>query len=347
MSWYGSGRARTFSFTVERIEHERERQAVLLVLNGLRVSEVHTTNIEHLAFQRGHYTLAIVGKGHQACHHPHVPRAGPARSHAHVLQSAAVPLDMGDLPAWLQVVGGSAQLAQAMWAHQKSRADDLRKQLKERSGLSIEAIAARVAADPALAALLLASIESAMRTASSEKRGVLAAVTAKGFTDAEVNLDELTVLQRTAAEVEEYDMAVLAEIAKPRPDRLRDLDPGAIVWNELTAGLPPGLEPDTLRPVLAHLMALALVDDSAVGTWDYTPRWRASEYGFRFLNFLPVDRTLFDRATVVCSWHSTLLRVRNLGWGPAIVLSVDASWDGHPLRFGLPCEFLPTGRAAP
>ena len=71
-----------------------------------------------------------------------------------------------------------------------------------------------------------------MRTASAEKRGVLAAVTAKGLTDAEANLDELTILQRTAAEVEEYDMAVLTEIAKPLPDLLPELDPGAIVWGE-------------------------------------------------------------------------------------------------------------------
>ena len=94
-----------------------------------------------------------------------------------------------------------------------------------------------------------------------------------------------------------------------------------------------------LRPVLAHLMALALVDDSAVGTWDYTPRWRVSQYGFRFLNFLPVDRTLFDTAVVVCSWHSTVLRVRNLGWGSATVRSVDASWDSHSLRPDFPADF--------
>ena len=60
-----------------------------------------------------------------------------ARSRARpdqVLQFIAVSLDMGDVPAWLQVVGGSAQLAQAMWAHHRSRADDLRKQLEARAG---------------------------------------------------------------------------------------------------------------------------------------------------------------------------------------------------------------------
>src|SRR5215203_4471976 len=44
----------TFLFTAERFDREHAALAVLLGLNGLRVSEACTTNVEDLAFQRGH-----------------------------------------------------------------------------------------------------------------------------------------------------------------------------------------------------------------------------------------------------------------------------------------------------
>ena len=48
--------------------------AVLLGLNGLRVSEARGANIEDLAIQRGHRTLAILGKGNKPAVIPLVPR---------------------------------------------------------------------------------------------------------------------------------------------------------------------------------------------------------------------------------------------------------------------------------
>jgi integrase/recombinase XerD len=46
--------------------------AVLLALNGLRVSEACNSNIEDLGFQRGHHTLVVVRKGG---HHEMIPLA--------------------------------------------------------------------------------------------------------------------------------------------------------------------------------------------------------------------------------------------------------------------------------
>src|SRR5262245_34152785 len=54
-----------FLFTAERFDRDHAALAVLLGLNGLRVSEACATNIEDLAFQRGHRTLAILGKGNK------------------------------------------------------------------------------------------------------------------------------------------------------------------------------------------------------------------------------------------------------------------------------------------
>ncbi len=64
----------TFLFTAERFDRDHAALAVLLGLNGLRVSEACGTNIEDLAFQRGHRTLAILGKGNKPATIPLAPR---------------------------------------------------------------------------------------------------------------------------------------------------------------------------------------------------------------------------------------------------------------------------------
>jgi integrase/recombinase XerD len=65
----------TFLFTAERFDQNHAALAVLLGLNGLRVSEACGTNIEDLAFDRGHRTLRILGKGNKPAVIPLVPRA--------------------------------------------------------------------------------------------------------------------------------------------------------------------------------------------------------------------------------------------------------------------------------
>jgi integrase/recombinase XerD len=64
----------TFLFTAERLDHAHAALAVLLGLNGLRVSEACGTNIEDLGFQRGQRTLHIIGKGNKPAMIPLVPR---------------------------------------------------------------------------------------------------------------------------------------------------------------------------------------------------------------------------------------------------------------------------------
>ncbi len=63
-----------FLFTAENYDRPHAALAVLLGLNGLRVTEACTTNIENLAFERGHRTLRIVGKGSKPAAIPLVPR---------------------------------------------------------------------------------------------------------------------------------------------------------------------------------------------------------------------------------------------------------------------------------
>jgi site-specific recombinase XerD len=64
----------TFLFTAERFDRAHAALAVLLGLNGLRVSEARSTCVEDLGFQRGHRTLRIIGKGNKPATIPLVPR---------------------------------------------------------------------------------------------------------------------------------------------------------------------------------------------------------------------------------------------------------------------------------
>src|SRR5580704_14491228 len=57
------GELGAFLFTAERFDRAHAALAVLLGLNGLRVSEACGTNVEDLGLERGHRTLRIVGKG--------------------------------------------------------------------------------------------------------------------------------------------------------------------------------------------------------------------------------------------------------------------------------------------
>jgi integrase/recombinase XerD len=68
------GELGAFLFTAERFDHAHAALAVLLGLNGLRVSEACGTNVEDLGFERGHRTLHIIGKGSKPAVIPLVPR---------------------------------------------------------------------------------------------------------------------------------------------------------------------------------------------------------------------------------------------------------------------------------
>jgi integrase/recombinase XerD len=63
-----------FLFATERFDHDHAALAVLLGLNGLRVSEACATNVEDLGVERGHRTLRILGKGNKPAIIPLVPR---------------------------------------------------------------------------------------------------------------------------------------------------------------------------------------------------------------------------------------------------------------------------------
>lgn len=66
-----------FLFTAEQYDRAHAALAVLLGLNGLRVSEACSTNVEDLGMERGHRDAADCGEGEQAGDDPAGASHGP------------------------------------------------------------------------------------------------------------------------------------------------------------------------------------------------------------------------------------------------------------------------------
>jgi integrase len=68
------GELGAFLLSAECFDHAHTALAVLLGLNGLRVSEACSANVVDLRFERGHRTLRVIGKGAKPATIPLVPR---------------------------------------------------------------------------------------------------------------------------------------------------------------------------------------------------------------------------------------------------------------------------------
>jgi integrase/recombinase XerD len=107
-----------FLFTAEQSDRAHAALAVLLGLNGLRVSEACATNIEDLGIERGHRTLRILGKGSKPATIPLVPRtartidlAVGVRSEGPILQRQdGERLDRRTAHRWVRSIGKRAGL---------------------------------------------------------------------------------------------------------------------------------------------------------------------------------------------------------------------------------------------
>ena len=109
-----------FLFAAERFNHAHAALAVLLGLNGLRVSEACETNIEDMAFERGHRLLRIAGKGNKPALIPLVPRtartidlaAGERRYGPILLRHDGQRLDRRTAHRWVRSIGRRAGIGQ-------------------------------------------------------------------------------------------------------------------------------------------------------------------------------------------------------------------------------------------
>jgi site-specific recombinase XerD len=105
-------------FTAERFDHAHAALAVLLGLNGLRVSEACGANIEDMGMERGHRVLRIVGKGSKPALIPLVPRTartidlavGERRDGPILVRQDGRRLDRRTAHRWVQSIGRRAGL---------------------------------------------------------------------------------------------------------------------------------------------------------------------------------------------------------------------------------------------
>jgi integrase/recombinase XerD len=112
------GELARFLYTAERFDHTLAALAVLLGLNGLRVSEACDTNVEDMGMERGHRVLRIVGKGHQPALIPLVPRTartidlaiGERRGGPILVRYDGHRLDRRTAHRWVQSMGKRAGL---------------------------------------------------------------------------------------------------------------------------------------------------------------------------------------------------------------------------------------------
>lgn len=256
-----------------------------------------------------------------------------------------LPVNWGDVPTWLQAVGGIAQLGAAIWSIQVTRASEFARRLQSETGLDDGSMADSVHQNPEIASLTFQGLEASMRAAAQEKRWLLAKVVAASFRGDDARFDEVAVLLRTAAVIEPYDIRLLMEISKPRPDSFPDSPMlGAIRESELAGALRPD-QSDLIAPVISILAREGLILNESLDTYYHHPAWSLTSYGHRFLHFLPNRSIASYSDTVVVGVHGApRLLLKNLGPGSARVTHVAVTCDGAPLMTdpGAPID-LPAG----
>src|SRR5918996_5718835 len=129
-----------------------------------------------------------------------------------------LPVNLGDVPTWIQGVGGIAQVAEAVWHHRRARAAEFGRHVQDETGLDDEELGQQIAERADLAPIVFEGIEAAMKAAAEEKRWLLAKVLAAAFEGDDARLDEVSLLLRTAAALEAPDIRIVVEFLRPRPE---------------------------------------------------------------------------------------------------------------------------------
>jgi hypothetical protein len=201
-------------------------------------------------------------------------------------------VQLGDLPAWIGAATGAAGLYLGLRDRQQAQALDFAQVLEQLAGLTPEELRRTVEDNPMLAQMVDLAWEEAARTASEDKRRLLAKVVAaalRGAADAEV--DALPFLLRAVMALDPGHVTLLVIVATPQKvaddgpaDRLPEVDLENAVGREELLDRWPAAD-DLLDPALAALDREGLV--LGVQSLDGETRWWALRpFGRRFFDFL-------------------------------------------------------------
>lgn len=202
-------------------------------------------------------------------------------------------VQFGDVPAWIGAATGAASLYMGLRDRQQAQALDFAQTLQELADLTPLELRQVVEDNPVIAQMVDLAWEEAARTASAEKRRLLAKVVAaalRGDTDAEV--DALPFLLRTVMALDSGHVRLLVIIATPRKAAAAALSPSEIPGPEFenAAGRDElldrwGAAADLLDPALGALEREGLT--KGVQSFDGGTRWWVLRpYGRRFFDFL-------------------------------------------------------------
>lgn len=188
---------------------------------------------------------------------------------------------------------GVAQLHLSVQGARKQALVEFGRLLDEMLSLSPEEIA-ELLGDECLSQLVGHAWEAAARTASEEKRWVLARITAaalRGETD-DAKVDPFPLLLRTVAAVTEPDLHLLALLACAPPHGEQDttaVPEGSLSAHELEEQWPGAR--GLVTPMIAVLEREGVIEDRALGNVNYhKPLYGLTDYGRRFLRYLPGDQ---------------------------------------------------------
>jgi len=201
-------------------------------------------------------------------------------------------VQLGDVPAWIGAATGAAGLYLGLRDRQQAQALDWAQTLEDLAGLPPEELRRAVEDNPVVAQMVDLAWEEAARTASEDKRRLLAKVVAaalRGDADAE-EVDALPFLLRTVMALDPAHVTLLVIAATPRKG------PGSV---------PAASFPAVDRYIAAEKDELAdrwqatddLLDPALVAlereglVWgeqrsDGETRWVLNDYGRRFFAFL-------------------------------------------------------------
>lgn len=245
-----------------------------------------------------------------------------------------LPINWGDVPAWIEGLSGFGQLVTALRNGRRQRADDFSDIVLREARLTGYQIAEIVERQEGVGSLILEAYEAAVRTTAQNQRWLLAKVLVSAFRGDDAYIDETSLLLRTAAALEAPDVRVLGQFARPRPDNFVDVPlVGALTQEDLKNAVGQDQRP-LIDPIVARLIREGLIVDEAVGTFDYQPAWHLTAYGYRFLQFLPELRlSELRQAAVVGVWRRDRPEsafLRNLGPGDATLVELSVKLGSTP-----------------
>ena len=194
------------------------------------------------------------------------------------------------LPNGIQAATAVGELLLGMSQRRMQQAEKWSDQVQDLAGLTLVELRRRVEDDPEVAELVWTALEAVARTASDDKRYLLAQVAAsalRGHTTPG-QVDALPLLLRTVVALDSPHVTLLVTIGQSadRFGKTNDEEARRVTIEKLEAEGPGPA--DLLGPLLAGLERENLTQ--MVRDFGGSPRWvQITDYGNRFLDYLLVD----------------------------------------------------------